>query len=327
MTAAVVMVSAAQDGDGAKSYGPSCSKLAKSGSSRSSPYEAPPAIPATVTQSAYDLYNIPAEARNLRLFFVQNCSPKASAAFAEAQAVFRELFPTNIVSDSAQADVAISLGGDGFLLETCRRYPHLPVYGLNCGSVGFLVNEHRERPRLQRLLREVENANKVEVPFLQVKVDGGEPYYALNEVVISRSTMQAANLSVRVNGNEVVPFLAGDGILVSTPVGSTAYNLSAGGSVLPLNAQMLSLTPICPFRPRRLPPALLDIQDVVVIKNLGPLEKRPVHISFDNIQHSGDAIEVEVKVSDRTGTLLLDNSSKLRIFMERFKPEGSSCSK
>jgi len=270
-------------------------------------------------QSPYDYYGIPSAARELRLHFVSSKAPLALETCASVVQLFHEWFPKNIADTIEDADVVVSFGGDGFLLETLRTQHKLPVYGINCGHVGFLTNAHRKKGRLLRLLREVENAKRIQIPFLQVSVDGGEPCYALNEVVISRSTMQAANLSIAVNGRVVLPFMSGDGILVATPCGSTAYNLSAGGSILPLDVPLIALTPICPFRPRRMESALLNSSDVVSVTNLGPEEKRPVHVSYDNVQLPDSAVEIEVKVSDRRGVLLLDNSTQHRIFMERFK--------
>lgn len=281
------------------------------------PYEA---------ETPYDYYGIPKAARSLRLHFVSSKAPLALETYATVVALFREHFPANIVDGAKKADVVVSFGGDGFLLETLRTQESLPVYGINCGHVGFLTNAHRKKGRLLRLLREVENAKRSQVPFLQVCVDGGDPYYALNEVVISRSTMQAANLSISINGRVVLPFMSGDGILVATPCGSTAYNLSAGGSILPLDAQLIALTPICPFRPRRMESALLNTTDVVSVTNLGPEEKRPVHVSYDNVQLPESAMQIEVKVSNRHGVLLLDNSTQHRIFMERFKHDRGDTS-
>lgn len=267
----------------------------------------------------YDRHGIPAVARKLKLYFVCSKAPLAVETCTNIRDLFLRIFPDNLVDEVKDADVVVSLGGDGFLLEALRMQHELPVYGINCGHVGFLTNANRGEARMLRLLREVENAKRVRAPFLQVSVDGGAPYYALNEVVVSRGTMQAANLSISVNRQLVVPFMSGDGVLLSTPCGSTAYNLSAGGSILPLDAPLIALTPICPFRPRRMESALLNTNDVVNISNLGPIEKRPVHVSYDNVQLEDSAIEVEVKVSDRYGTLLLDRSTEHRIFMERFK--------
>lgn len=267
----------------------------------------------------YDFHGIPAAARKLKLYFVCSKAPVAIETCNRFRDLFSQNFPDNLVHDVKHADVMVSLGGDGFLLEALRMQHNLPVYGINCGHVGFLTNAHRTDARMLRLLREVENARVIHAPFLQVSVDGGKPCYALNEVVVSRSTMQAANLSISVNGQSVLPFMSGDGILVSTPCGSTAYNLSAGGSILPLDVPLIALTPICHFRPRRMESALLSASDIVSIRSLGPEEKRPVRVSYDNVQLEHSATDIEVKVSDRYGTLLLDHSTEHRIFMERFK--------
>lgn len=267
----------------------------------------------------YEANDIPLSARDLRLHIVESGAPKATAACQLLRGLFEEFYPTNLAVSAEKADIIIALGGDGFLLEAIRKNPTVKVYGINCGHLGFLSNKYREKDRMMRLLREVDNAHEVKLPFLQVTVDGSEPHLALNEIVVSRATMQAANLSVCINGQMAIPFLAGDGVLLSTPAGSTAYNLSAGGSILPLEAQLLSLTPICPFRPRRMESVLLDIKDVVVIKSLGGSEKRPVHAAYDGVELPQNAKRIEIRTSDACGTVLLDTTSKHRIFMERFK--------
>lgn len=287
---------------------------------RSSPYDLAPLVVPIVCP--YEKHDIPQHARGLQLYFAQSGAPRATAAYELLRSAFVETFPNNLAESSEKADIVVSLGGDGFLLETIRAHPQVPVYGINCGHVGFLSNKYRERERMLRLLREVDNAHPVKLPFLQVTCDGGPGFLALNEVVVSRSTMQAANMSVTINGQPAVPFLAGDGLLVSTPAGSTAYNLSAGGSILPLEAQLLALTPICPFRPRRMESVLLDIKDVVLIQSLGAEEKRPVRVAYDGVEIPRNATKIEVRLSDSFGTLLLDDASKHRIFMERFKQES-----
>jgi len=292
---------------------------------RSSPYDPNPLeVPTpSSTPCPYEKHGIPEHARKLQLHFVQSGAPRAAVASERALSIFAETFPDNLAVTASKADVVISLGGDGFLLETIRAHPEVPVYGINCGHVGFLSNKYRGKEQMVRLLREVDNSCRVRLPFLQVTCDGGQRYLALNEVVVSRSTMQAANMSVTINGQLAVPFLAGDGLLVSTPAGSTAYNLSAGGSILPLEAQLLALTPICPFRPRRMESVLLDIKDTVLIKSLGGHEKRPVRTAYDGVEIPKNAINIEVRLSNSYGTLLLDDASKHRIFMERFAGDAS----
>jgi len=268
-------------------------------------------------RSAYDEHRIPFAARALRLRFVHSNAPQAVAEYERLVRIFSEVFPMNL-DESDNPDVVISLGGDGFLLSTLRAFPTVPVYGINCGHVGFLTNEKRDELRAMRLLREVHNANRVMLPLLQVSVNGTPPVFAFNEVVVARSSTQAAHLSVEVNGETVVPFLCGDGILVATPCGSTAYNLSAGGYILPLSSDLLALTPICPYRPRHLPCALLDGKDLVKINNLDPESKRPLRVSYDDMTFPEPVTSIDLRRSDRVGILLLDNDSEHRIFMERF---------
>ena len=183
-------------------------------------------------------------------------SPGAQAR--ESEALMRSRY--NFVSlDDAQA--AIVLGGDGFMLQVLHRLleqnRNLPVYGMNRGTVGFLMNNWHADDLLIRL----EKAKSFSVTPLCAKIEtaAGQSFTlpAINEVSLLRETRQAAKLEIIVNGRTVIEELICDGVLVATPAGSTAYNLSANGPILPLDSPLLALTPISPFRPRRWKGAIL----------------------------------------------------------------------
>lgn len=185
----------------------------------------------------------------------------------------------------AQADVVVALGGDGLMLQTLHRFMgrDTPIYGMNRGSVGFLMNEFRENG-LRRRLAAAERSTIHPLVMTAASADG-QPMTAnaINEISILRRSYQAAKLRISVDGKVRLEELVADGVLVATPAGSTAYNLSANGPILPLNTPLLALTPISPFRPRRWRGALLPNQAMVQIDVL-EAEKRPVSAVADHIQ-------------------------------------------
>lgn len=223
-----------------------------------------------------------------------------------------------------QADVIITLGGDGFMLQTLhtllsRRQPPIPVFGMNLGTVGFLMNEWRLHGLDERLRGS--KAFKVTPLSMTAQTIGGATHNmpAINEVSLLRETRQTAKLEVSVNERVVLEELSCDGILVATPAGSTAYNLSASGPILPLGSALLALTPISPFRPRRWRGAILPDKARISLRVLEP-EKRPVSAVAD--QHEvRDVARVDI-IIDRTRdlTLLFDPEHALddRITMEQF---------
>lgn len=243
----------------------------------------------------------------------------------KAQEGARELNGSHDWADPADADVIVVLGGDGFLLhvlhEMLDRGTIKPVYGMNLGTVGFLMNgPHDHEP----IARRVAEAHPVPVRPLQMHVTNrkGEEfrYYAINEVSLLRETRQTAKLEVRVNGRIRMEELVGDGILVATPVGSTAYNLSAGGPILPLGAPMLALTPLSPFRPRRWKGAILP-ESAEVEFRVQESEKRPVAAVADQ-KEVRDIRSVRIRAATEMElTLLFDPGFTLeeRIFTEQFQ--------
>ncbi len=213
-----------------------------------------------------------------RLAFVASERPEARAALTQLQARY------GMVSE-ADADVIIALGGDGFMLETLHRTQPKPkpIYGMNCGSVGFLMNEFQEEGLIERI-RAAEQAIVHPLAMTATAADGQvHQATAFNEVSLLRQTHQTAKLRIVIDGKERLQELACDGILLATPAGSTAYNLSAHGPIIPLDARVLALTPISAFRPRRWRGALLRHAAKVRIEVLEP-DRRPVSAVADNYE-------------------------------------------
>ena len=222
---------------------------------------------------------------------------------------------------AAEAQVIVALGGDGFMLETLHNNLQLrtPVYGMNRGSVGFLMNDYEEDDLLDRLAQ----ADRTVLHPLQMDawVESGQVHsgLAINEVSLLRQTRQSAKLRISINDKVRLEELTCDGCLVATPAGSTAYNLSAQGPIIPINAALLALTPISAFRPRRWRGALLPNTAFVVIEVLEG-DKRPVAAVADH-DEARDVRRVEV-LSDKTISMrmLFDPGHSLeeRILREQF---------
>lgn len=221
------------------------------------------------------------------------------------------------------ADIVVALGGDGHMLQTLRKMVELekPVYGMNRGTVGFLMNDYS----VPNLMHRLDHAEMVKLHPLQMTcVDINETThenFAINEVSLLRETRQAAKLQISVDKKVRMNELICDGCLVSTPAGSTAYNLSAHGPILPINASLLALTPISAFRPRRWHGALLP-HDAVIGFRVLEARKRPVSVVSDNIEIR-DVQSVSIRESqDITLKLLFDPGQSLseRILTEQFLP-------
>ena len=222
-----------------------------------------------------------------------------------------------------EAEQIVALGGDGFLLQTLHEMLNrgriCPVFGMNRGTVGFLMNEWR----IEGLRERVNQAKAISVAPLRMEATtvGGETisYPAINEVSLLRETRQTARIEVSLNGRVVLPELVCDGVLVATPAGSTAYNLSAQGPILPLVANVLALTPISPFRPRRWRGALIPNDLNILLRVLDP-NKRPVLAVADQLEVR-EVSTVEVRIDRGLAlTLLFDPEHALddRIAMEQF---------
>jgi NAD+ kinase len=239
---------------------------------------------------------------------------------AEAQTVLVRLRERYGDAGADSASVIVALGGDGFMLQTLHSFLSraIPIYGMNFGSIGFLMNELHEDDLPQRLAA----ATAAQVhPLLMKAHTARESTEALafNEVSLLRETRQAAKLRVVLDGKTRLNELICDGILVSTPAGSTAYNLSAHGPILPIDSALLAMTPLSAFRPRRWRGALLPHQAQIRFDVLEP-EKRPVSATADNYEVR-DVIRVDV-AEDRstTMTMLFDAGHSLdeRILAEQF---------
>ena len=251
----------------------------------------------------------------LKIHIKASPTPKAQAALEELTA----LYPPVPIED---AEVVVALGGDGFMLEqlhACIQHKK-PVYGMNRGSTGFLLNHYRPDHLLERLAQAIE----VELHPLRMEaktLDGGiHTGLGINEVSLLRETRQAAKIRVTVNGVLRLEELMGDGLLVATPEGSSAYNVSANGPILPLKSQLLALTPINPFRPRRWKGALLPQMSVLEFEVLSPdLRRVSATADFTEIR---DVRSVKVW-EDETVTLrlLFDPETNLeeRILAEQFQ--------
>jgi NAD+ kinase len=225
--------------------------------------------------------------------------------------------------EPAEADIVIALGGDGFLLQSLHMMLEanriMPVFGLNLGTVGFLMNDWRGDDLDARLDRA--KTFKVAPLRMEAETVAGEcvSLPAINEVSMLRETRQTAKIEVSLNGRIVLPELVCDGVLLATPAGSTAYNFSAQGPILPLGSALLALTPISPFRPRRWRGAILPESAKVTFRVLDAA-KRPVSVVADQ-REVRDVARVSLGI-DRTAalTLLFDPEHALddRITMEQF---------
>jgi NAD+ kinase len=240
---------------------------------------------------------------------------------AAAETMLRQRYDFAATDD---AQTLVALGGDGFMLHTLHRMlegdcPHAPVFGMNRGTVGFLMNDWR----IENLPERIVGAKAIRVAPLEMRATtvAGQTFVhaAINEVSLLRETRQTAKIEISVNGRVALPELACDGVLVATPAGSTAYNLSAHGPILPLQAKMLALTPISPFRPRRWSGAILPDDTAVCLRVL-EAENRPVSAVADQVEVR-DVAKVEIRLDrERSLTLLFDPEHALdeRIAMEQF---------
>ena len=223
--------------------------------------------------------------------------------------------------DAEEADVIVPLGGDGMMLQTLHRFMSTgkPTFGMNRGSVGFLMNDFQ----IEWLPERVADANVTTIrPLLMTAEDiDGEIHTAraINEVSLLRQTHQAAKFSIRIDDRPRLDLLICDGVLVATPAGSTAYNLSAHGPILPINAQLLALTPISAFRPRRWRGALLPSHVTVTIQSLEP-NKRPVAAAADHVEIRR-VVRVDVREDREASCIIMfdpDHSWDERILAEQF---------
>jgi NAD+ kinase len=250
-----------------------------------------------------------------KLSFVSSGTVEANAAMVRLRDRYGDV-------GNAAAEVIVALGGDGLMLQTLHQMieRRTPVFGMNCGSVGFLMNDYAD----DRLIERLSAAKPTRITPLQMHVTDveGVEYdaLALNEVSLFRTTYQAVKVSIEVDGRIQMEELICDGVLLSTPAGSTAYNLSAHGPILPIDSPLLALTPISPFRPRRWRGAILENKAVVTFR-AHETGKRPVSAVADNVEFPNIAKVVVRENREHQVTLLFDPGTGLeeRVLSEQFR--------
>jgi len=223
-----------------------------------------------------------------------------------------------------QKNLIIVIGGDGFMLETLKKYKNLKknFYGINSGNYGFLMNKFN----LKNIIKNLSKANMISISPLEMIVKNKnnqiKKSLAINEVSVLRQSRQAASLSIKHGSKQIIKKLVSDGVLVSTPAGSTAYNLSVHGPILSLNSKKLSIAPISPFRPRRWKGRVVKDKLKITITNLNPL-KRPISAVADNLEVR-NAKSIRIKTNNKIKfNLLYDNSRSLekKIKIEQLRRE------
>ncbi|MCB1476979.1 MAG: NAD kinase [Rhodobiaceae bacterium] len=249
-----------------------------------------------------------------RIAFIASEAPEAQIAKDALGAMYGDVPPD-------EADIIVALGGDGHMLQTLHDFMNrgIPIYGMNRGSVGFLMNEYAEENLRDRLkAAELTKIRPLQMRAIDVHGQTHEAL-AINEVSMLRQTYQAAKLEIRVDDKVRLAELICDGVLVSTPAGSTAYNLSAHGPILPLNASLLALTPISPFRPRRWRGALLPNRAHVTI-NVLEADKRPVSAVADHTEIRSVRSVMIAESTHAEAPMLFDKGHNLdeRILAEQF---------
>lgn len=253
---------------------------------------------------------------NRRIAFVASKSADGQRFLAEME----QRYGNRPVADS---DVIVALGGDGFMLQTLHRHRQSgkPVFGMKAGTVGFLMNLYRPEELRERIERAQPAILRPLLMNAVAESGNASELLAFNEVSLLRQTKQAAKIRVTLNGKPKIDELVCDGVMLSTPAGSTAYNLSAAGPILPLGSQVLALTPIAAFRPRRWRGAILPSSTEVKFEILDHY-KRPVSATADATEVR-DVVEVSIRESsEHTVTLLFDPEHSLeeRILNEQFAP-------
>ena len=223
-------------------------------------------------------------------------------------------------------NLVIVIGGDGFMLQTLKKNKNFKrhFYGINAGNYGFLMNKFLPK----NFIKNIRNPKLITISPLEMTVRNKDnkikKYLAINEVSILRQSRQAAYISIKSGSRDVIKKLVSDGVLVSTPAGSTAYNLSVHGPILSLNSKKLSISPISPFLPRRWKSKIVNDNKVIVIKNLNPI-KRPISSVADNIEVRNAKI-IKIKINSKIKFNLLYNQNRSlekKIKIEQIKRETS----
>jgi NAD+ kinase len=225
-----------------------------------------------------------------------------------------------------QDDLVIVVGGDGFMLETLKKNKNTKkkFYGINSGNYGFLMNKFSSR----NIIKNLSKANMISISPLEMKVrnknNQTKKSLAINEVSVLRQSRQAASLSIKHGSKQIIKKLVSDGVLVSTPAGSTAYNLSVHGPILSLNSKKLSIAPISPFRPRRWKGKIVNDKSKIVITNLNPF-KRPISAVADNLEVR-NAKSITIQTNNKIKfNLMYDKNRSLqkKIKIEQLRKETS----
>ena len=233
---------------------------------------------------------------------------------------------TRIIKKSkfTKSNIHIVIGGDGFMLQTLKKNKNKKklFYGINSGNYGFLMNKFYPK----KLIKNLSKAKTISISPLEMVVNtkkkNNKKFLAINEVSILRQSRQAASLSIKYGSKKLIKELVSDGVLVSTPAGSTAYNLSVNGPILSLNSKKLSIAPISPFRPRRWKGKIISDKSKIVIKNLNPV-KRPISAVADNIEIR-NVNKITVKTNQKINfNLMYDQNKSLqkKIKLEQLRRE------
>ena len=221
-------------------------------------------------------------------------------------------------------NLKIIIGGDGFMLKTLKKnkFSSKIFYGVNSGDYGFLMNKFSSK----KLVNNIKNANLITISPLEMKVINKQgiikKFLAINEVSILRQSRQAASITISSGSKQIIKKLIADGVLVSTPAGSTAYNLSVHGPILNLNSKKLSISPISPFRPRRWKGKIIGEKSKIIIKNLNP-KKRPISAVADNFEVR-NAQYIHISINKKiTFSLLYNKNSNIekKIKIEQLRRE------
>ena len=237
----------------------------------------------------------------------------------------KKLLTKKIIAENfTKENIIIVIGGDGFMLESLKKNKNLKkqFYGINSGNYGFLMNKFSS----ENIIKNLSKANMISISPLEMTVKNKnnqiKKSLAINEVSILRQSRQAASLSIKHGAKQIIKKLVSDGVLVSTPAGSTAYNLSVHGPILSLNSKKLSIAPISPFRPRRWKGKIVSDKSLITIKNLNPT-KRPISAVADNVEIR-NAKNIIIKTNKKIKfNLLYDNNRNLhkKIKIEQLRKE------
>ncbi len=221
-----------------------------------------------------------------------------------------KLLKNTKISSIKKSEIIVVIGGDGFMLQTLKKFYKFkkPFYGINSGDYGFLMNKFHEK----KILKNISKADLIKISPLQMVVKNKNGKFkksiAINEVSILRQSRQAAFISIRNGSKNIIKKLRGDGLLVCTPAGSTAYNLSVHGPILNLNSNKLAISPVSPFRPRRWKGKIVSNKSKIIIKNLNP-KKRPISAVADNVEVR-NATEIKISENNKIIFNLLYNKNK-----------------